>query len=289
MIDAGRPPEIEKPDHTAVRAALWRALHVELDAAPHILDDRVGLQLIAPQDDWRSRSDMHPQGTRGYRAAIVARGRLIEDRLAEEAARGVDQYVILGAGLDTFAQRRPETLAQLRIFEVDRPAAQQWKRRQLLGLGFGVPPGLELVGVDFEARADTWRALAAAGFDASRPAVVAAAGLSMYLTQQAIACLLRDIARLARGSTLLMSFLLPLELLEPEERPRHEAVYASARAAGTPFISFFRPEQLLALAAQAGLQQLRHVSGADLTQRYFRGRADGLRPAIGEDLLVAVV
>src|SRR5512146_1570362 len=95
------------PDDTAVRVALWRALHVEADARPHVFEDDVGLKLAAPDDGWRSRPDMSPF-TRPFRASIVARARLVEDLLAEQAARGVDQYVILGAGLDTFVQRRPE-------------------------------------------------------------------------------------------------------------------------------------------------------------------------------------
>ena len=93
------------PDSTAVRVSLWRALHVLHDASPHILEDDIGLKLIAPDEDWRQRPDMHPQGTRGYRASIVGRARFIEDLVQEEAGKGVRQYVILGAGLDTFAQR----------------------------------------------------------------------------------------------------------------------------------------------------------------------------------------
>ena len=96
------------PDSTAVRVALWRALHVEVDAPPHVLDDTIGLRLTAPEEGWRQRGDMHPEGTRLFRASIVARARFIEDLVEEQAARGVGQYVLLGAGLDTFAQRRPD-------------------------------------------------------------------------------------------------------------------------------------------------------------------------------------
>ncbi len=100
------------PENTAVRVALWRALHVQVDALPHVLEDEIGLKLVAPDDDWRSRPDMDPQFTRLFRASIVARARFIEDLVVEEAGRGVGQYVILGAGLDTFAQRRPEIASQ---------------------------------------------------------------------------------------------------------------------------------------------------------------------------------
>ena len=98
----------EAPNSTAVRVALWRAMHVQVDPPPHVLEDEIGLQLVAPDDGWRARPDMDPVGTRGFRAAIVARARFIEDLVAEQAGHGVTQYVILGAGLDTFAQRRPD-------------------------------------------------------------------------------------------------------------------------------------------------------------------------------------
>lgn len=103
------------PDNTAIRVALWRALHVEVDPPPHVLEDLVGLKLAAPDDGWRSRPDMSPF-TKPFRASIVARARFIEDLIAEQAARGVGQYVILGAGLDTFAQRRPDIASGLTVF-----------------------------------------------------------------------------------------------------------------------------------------------------------------------------
>src|ERR1700761_2175722 len=119
------------PDSTAARVALWRALHVEADPPPHVLEDDIGLKLLSPDENWRSRGDMDPQFTRPFRASIVARARFIEDLVVEQAACGTDQYVILGAGLDTFAQRRPELASRLKVFEVDPPGPQAWKRRRL--------------------------------------------------------------------------------------------------------------------------------------------------------------
>jgi methyltransferase (TIGR00027 family) len=275
------------PDGTAVRVALWRAMHVQVDPPPHVLDDEIGLRLTAPDDGWRRRPDMDPQATSGYRAGIVARARFIEDLVTEQAGHGVGQYIILGAGLDTFAQRRPEIASRLRVFEVDQPGPQAWKRQRLIELGFGIPEWLRLVPVDFEAGGSWWERLAAAGFDADQPAVVASTGVSMYLTKDATAATLRQIASLAPGSTLAMTFLLPLELLEEEERPGHQATEKGARAAGTPFISFFTLPEMLALARDAGFTQAQHVSAADLAQRYFTGRTDGLRPPNGEAFLVA--
>jgi methyltransferase (TIGR00027 family) len=275
------------PDNTAVRVALWRALHLEVDPPPHVLEDDVGLKLAAPDEGWRSRPDMSPF-TRPFRASIVARARFIEDLVTEQAARGVGQYVILGAGLDTFAQRRPELAAQLRVFEIDRPGPQAWKRQRLVELGLGIPSFLRLVPVDFEAGDAWWEQLAAAGFDSGRPAVVASTGVSMYLTKEAIMATLRQVAALARGSTLAMSFMLPIELTDPEVRPAVERAIEGARANGTPFISFFTPSEMLSLGRDSGFSEVQHVSAATLAERYFAGRTDGLRPPKNaEELLLA--
>jgi methyltransferase (TIGR00027 family) len=275
------------PENTAVRVALWRAMHVQVDSTPHVLEDEIGLKLVAPDDDWRSRPDMDPQFTRPFRASIVARARFIEDLVVEQAGHGVRQYVILGAGLDTFAQRRPEIASSLKVFEVDQPGPQAWKRQRLIECGFGIPKWLRLVPVDFEAGGSWWEQLKIAGFDEGQPAVVASTGVSMYLTKGAIAATLRQVAALAPSSTLAMTFLLPLELMDPEVRPGFQMAEKGARAAGTPFLSFFTPQEMLALARDAGFREARHVSAATLTQRYFAGRTDGLRLPSSEELLVA--
>jgi len=284
------------PDSTAVRVALWRAMHAQIDPPPHVLEDEIGLRLVAPDENWRQRPDMDPQFTRSFRASIVARSRFIEDLVGEQAARGVRQYVILGAGLDTFAQRRPEIASRLRVFEVDRPGPQVWKRQRLIDLGFGIPEWLRFVPVDFEASQPTvagqsWRdALADAGFDANQPAIVASTGVSMYLTRDANMATLREIAALAPGTTLAMTFILPVELAPPKERAGIEVSAKGARASGTPFVSFFTPSEILAIAGEAGFSRVQHVSADDLAQRYFADRTDGLRPPPnGEETLVATV
>jgi methyltransferase (TIGR00027 family) len=283
-----RQDQAEAPESTAVRVALWRALHVQVDPPPHVLEDEIGLRLLVPDEGWRRRPDMDPEGTKLFRASIVARARFIEDLVVEQAALGVKQYVILGAGLDTFAQRRREVASRLRVFEVDQPAPQAWKRRRLIELGFGIPPGLRLVPVDFEAGDDWWERVAAEGFDAGQPAVVVSTGVSMYLTKDATAATLRQVSALAPGSTFAMTFLLPLELADSEIRPGLQMAEKGARAGGTPFISFFMPEEILALARESGFREARHVPAAMLTQRYFAGRTDGLRPPNNaEELLVA--
>ena len=279
--------QAREPESTAVRVALWRALHAEVDAPPHVLEDEIGLQMVAPGDGWRARPDMDPDGTRGFRASIVARARFIEDLVAEQAGRGVSQYVLLGAGLDTFAQRRPEIASRMRIFEVDQPGPQAWKRQRLTELGYGVPDWPRLVPVNFEQNGSWWQELAVAGFDPGRPAVVASTGVSMYLSKDATAATLRQLAGLAPGSTLAVTFLLPRDLLDDADRAGLQAADQGARASGTPFVSFYAPQEMLAMAREAGFADVRHVSGASLGERYFAGRSDGLRPSSGEDFVVA--
>lgn len=279
--------QAREPESTAVRVALWRALHVEIDPPPHVLEDEIGLQVVAPDDGWRARPDMDPPGTRGFRASIVARARFIEDLVAEQSGRGVTQYILLGAGLDTFAQRCPEIASRMRVFEVDQPGPQAWKRQRLTELGFGVPDWLRLVPVNFEQNGSWWQELAVAGFDPGRPAVVASTGVSMYLSKDATAATLRQLAGLAPGSTLAMTFLLPRDLLDDADRAGLQAADQGARASGTPFVSLYAPQEMLAMAREAGFADARHVSGASLGERYFAGRSDGLRPSSGEDFLVA--
>jgi methyltransferase (TIGR00027 family) len=279
--------QMEAAEGTAVRVALWRAMHVQVDPPPHVLEDEVGLRLAAPDDGWRDRPDMDPDGTRWFRASIVARARFIEDLVVDQADQGVDQYVILGAGLDTFVQRRPELASRLQVFEIDQPGPQAWKRRRLAELGYEVPQWLRLVPVDFEEGGSWWDQLLEAGFDPAQPAVVVSTGVTMYLSKEANAATLRQMAELAPGSTFAMTFLLPQELVEDILRPGLEAAEKGASAAGTPFISCYTSDEMSALAREAGFRDARHISADTLNERYFAERTDGLRTARGEELLIA--
>ena len=279
------------PDHTAVRVALWRALHVQIDAPPHIFEDEIGLKLAADLSDvgaaWRERPDMNPDATKFFRASIVARARFVEDLVADEVQRGVRQCVILGAGLDTFAQRRPDIAGRMKVFEIDQPATQAWKQERLKKLGLGIPGWLRFVPVDFEAGESCWRRLTDAGFDATQPAIVACTGVSMYPSKSAINATLRQIAALAPASTLAMTFLLPIELADPEVRAAFEIARKGASSGGTPFVSFFTPEEMMMLAREAGFRESRYVLAADLAARYFTGRTDSFRLGNSEALLIA--
>jgi methyltransferase (TIGR00027 family) len=195
--------------------------------------------------------------------------------------------VILGAGLDTFAQRRPELSSRLQIFEVDQPGPQAWKRKRLQEIGVSTPAGLHFVPVDFETGESWWEHLLKAGFDPKKSAIVVSTGVSMYLSREANLATLQQISKLAHGSTFAMTFMLALDLLEPQERASLEYVMKRALESGTPFLSLFSPPEIVALAKMAGFRDARSISGEDLYQKYFAKRTDGLRAGNAEAFLVA--
>ncbi len=251
---------------------------------PHILEDEIGLKLIAPPEGWKQRPDM--KFTKRLRASIIARARFIEDLIIEQSTKGTGQYVILGAGLDTFTQRRPDIASKIQIFEIDRPDTLAWKQQRLIELDFGIPDYLHFVPVNFET-SSWWEHLLEAGFDTDKPAVVACTGVSLYLTKKTITSALNQIATLAPGSKLAMTFYLPMELLDEEDKPIHELEEKGARAAGTPFVSFFTSDEILTLANEAGFKETRTIATKDLEQFYFADRTDHLLPASGEVFLLA--
>jgi len=274
------------PEHTAVRVALWRALHVQLDPGPHIFTDEIGAKLVA-EANWRNRPDMSPDFSKGMRASVVGRARFIEDLVEDQLAKGVHQYVILGAGLDTFAQRQPELASRMQIFEVDQRGPQAWKQERLSELGMTAPDSLHFVPVDFEAGQSWWEELIRAGFDKHQPAVIVSTGVSMYLSKAANSETLRQIADLAPNSTFAMTFMLALDLLGPEEKTVMEFVMKKAKEGGTPFLSLFSPAEIIGMAKEAGCKDAQYVSANDLYRRYFADRSDGLNAGSAEAFLVA--
>jgi methyltransferase (TIGR00027 family) len=274
------------PEHTAVRVALWRALHAQLDPKPHILTDEIGAKLVG-EENWRGRPDMNPDFSKSMRASVVGRARFIEDLVEEQTKLGVTQYVILGAGLDTFAQRRPEIASHLHIFEVDQPGPQAWKKKRLAETGFALSPNLHFVPVDFEGGQSWWDQLLVAGFDSRKSAIVVSTGVSMYLTKETNMATLRQMAKLAPGSTFALTFMLALDLLGPQERSIMEFVMKRAQESGTPFLSLFSPAEILEMAKEAGFKMSQHVSAQDLYRRYFANRSDGLNAGTAESFLVA--
>jgi methyltransferase (TIGR00027 family) len=291
------------PDSTAVFTAVWRALHVRRDPPPHVLEDELGLRMAdcaetltglgyALSDEGGARwIDLPPFGgplADLLRPLMVGRARFVEDVLLSLVeAEGIDQYVILGAGLDSFALRHPDLADGLAVYEIDQPGPQQWKQQRLAQLGFELPKGLRFVPVDFEAGESWTQRLAGAGFDGRRPAVFCSLGLSQYLSREATAAIFAETAALARGTTLVSSFAVPAHLIAPDEAELTARIKEICAARGCPWVAEYAPLEFEALARQAGFGQVHYQSTAATSERYFSGRGDGLKMPTVEHLLVA--
>lgn len=275
-----------QPDNTAIRTALWRAMHVLTEAPPYIIDDTIGLDLVRPEKGWQERPDM--KYTKRLRASIVARARYIEDAANEWVQKGISQYVLLGAGLDSFAQRNSQLLTQLTIYEIDQPKTIEWKKQMLLKNGYSIPTHLRFVPVNFE-KTSWWDELLNNGFDKNRPAFISCTGVTLYLTKEAIRETLKKMSLLAPGSALAIAFYLPLNQLDEEDQQMQERANKGAEASGTPFISFLSVEEVASLAHEAGLENAQVISTVDLTKKYFENRSDHFIPASGEVFLIAEI
>jgi methyltransferase (TIGR00027 family) len=208
---------------------------------------------------------------RVLRAGVAIRSRYAEDRLAAAVARGVAQYVLLGAGLDSFAYRNP--FPELRVFEVDHPSTQARKRDRLRAAGIASPPGPTFVPIDFE-RETIVAALAAHGFDAHAPAFVAWLGVTIYLQRAAVLRTLAWAASLAAGSEIVFTYSVP----RAAPSAAWSALAARAEGHGEPWTTFFEPDELAAELRALGFVDLEDLAPEDAVARYCRGRGDGLRP-----------
>jgi methyltransferase (TIGR00027 family) len=268
-----------RPSPTALAAAAARAAHLVVDHEPLIFHDPVAAELIgapgAEMVGYHRRSGDHIV-LAGTRAQVTVRSRWAEGRLDTLAAGGLDQYVILGAGLDSFAYRSP-LVGRVRVFEVDHPATQRWKRDLLAAAGIEPPGGLTFAGVDLEAEPLADR-LAADGFDRHRPALVSWLGVSMYLTEGAVAATLAAVGGLAAGTELVMEYALPPGLRD--ERGAAYAGFALAVAAerGEPWHSFFTPERLAGLLEANGMTVAEQARQRDAVPAALWDRSDALRP-----------
>ncbi len=278
--------KIIEPDPTALRTALWRALHFQEDEKPYIIEDEIGFKLINPEKDWQERPDM--KYTRRLRASIVARARFIEDLAKEQIEKGMKQYVLLGSGLDSFAQRNTKMSSLIDIFEIDQPDTLTWKAEKLIKNGYRISENLHFVPVDFET-SSWWDELLKKGFDVHQKTFVSCTGVTLYLTKEAIVETLKKMTMLSTGSEIAIAFYLPLELIDQEDRQMQEIAIKGAEASGTPFVSYFPSEEIEKLAKEMGLKELKTVSTKDMTEMYFKNRTDHLLPASGEYFLVASI
>jgi methyltransferase (TIGR00027 family) len=249
-----------------------RAAHQLLDR-PCVLQDEIAVPLLGGHfalDRVREASPV----ARAFRSFMAARSRYAEDRLAEAVDEGVVQYVVLGAGLDTFAYRNP--FAEVRVFEVDFPATQEWKRALLREAPIAIPQSLTFVPLDFEHHTLA-EGLAAAGFDSQSAAFFSWLGVVPYLTRDAFRSTLGSIARLPAGTGVCFDYALSPKALSALRRKASEALAARVAAAGEPFRLFFMPDELERELLQAGFRRVEQCDSEKLNELYFRQRADGLQ------------
>lgn len=264
---------------TALRVAIRRAAHQLMDQPP-VLNDPIVVRLVG-EGFARDMERAQHKVARDFRAFMAVRSRFVEDRLAEAVARGLTQYVVLGAGLDTFAWRNP--FAGLRVFEVDFPATQEWKRGMLEEAGLAHPAGLTFVSLDFEHKALA-AGLAEAGFDAGRAAFFGWLGVVPYLTREAFRATLGDIARLPAGTGVGFDYGLSAEALGPLRRLALKALSERVASAGEPFRLLLTPEELERELRQIGFERIEQWDCGQLNALYFSERSDGLKlsePGLG--------
>ena len=265
------------PSRTALRVALRRAAHQLRDAKPLVLDDPLAVRILSKafhEELQRTPDKVKRPFSAALRAFVVVRARLAEDTLAAAVRDvGARQYLVMGAGLDTFACRNP--YPDVRVFEVDHPSTQAWKIQMLASAGIMPPASAQFVAVDFEK--DSLRArLKAAGFDESLPTVTAWLGVVPYLTVEAFRATMRVLAGCAPGSEVVFDYSQPREALPPVEQLMLDSLSARVALAGEPFQLFFTPEQLVEELKGLGLRVVEDMDGEALTERYMAGRTDGL-------------
>jgi methyltransferase (TIGR00027 family) len=264
---------------TALRVAIRRAAHQVMDRPP-VLDDPIAVRLVGAAFTRDMERAQH-KVARDFRAFMAVRSRFVEDQLAGSVAQGVTQYVVLGAGLDTFAWRNP--FPELRVFEVDFPATQEWKRSMLAEAGLDTPAGLTFVPLDFEHQTLA-AGLVEEGFDAGRPAFFGWLGVVPYLTREAFRATLGDIARMPAGSGVGFDYGLSPTVLGPLHRLALKALADRVAAAGEPFKLLFSPDEVELELHQAGFARIEQWNSRRLNAQYFKGRADGLKlpePGLG--------
>jgi methyltransferase (TIGR00027 family) len=261
------------PSNTALRVALRRAAH-QIHDSPIVFDDPIAVAVLGPdysEELQRTPTRLDRPFSIGLRAFLVARSRYAEDTLKRAVENGVDQYVLLGAGLDTFAYRNP--YAQLRVFEVDHPATQQWKRELLLRNNIPVPESVRYTPVDFE-RQSLSAQLRDAGFNHRAPAFFAWLGVVPYLTLEAFRATLNYVSDSASGTGLTLDYGQPRSVLSLHEQFAHDSLASRVEKAGEPFRLSFTPDEIAGELSR--FHRLEDLGRAEINARYFSGRADQL-------------
>lgn len=261
-----RPGE---PSRTALSAATHRAAH-QIFEDGRIFSDPLAIPILGLEPDAiRQDAEAHPD-RRGMRIFIAVRTRFTEDALAQAAARGTGQFVVLGAGLDTFAYRSPYG-RDLRVFELDHPATQAWKRERLAAIGVEPPASLTYAPIDFE-RERLTDALARAGFDPSVPSFFSWLGVVPYLSEEAVFGTLAVIGGLAGGAEVVFDYGDPPETRDEESRRDHDARAAQVEARGEPWITYFEAAPLRVRLAECGFRTVEDLGPCEISTRFLPGR-----------------
>lgn len=269
--------EEARPSRTAWRVAERRAAHQIVDS-PRVLNDPIAIPILGPgaEERLRAESALRNWLSRSVRASMAARSRYAEDQLARAVERGTRQCVILGAGLDTFGYRNPHEGRGLRVFEVDHPATQAWKRKRLAVGRIAIPPSVTFTPVDFE-RQTLPEGLRQAGFDVAKPAFFSWLGVTMYLARETVLKTLRFVASCAPGGGVVFDYLMPYDMLSWRGRFLLRVMAKRVARAGEPFRTFFVAEELRRELTGMGFSVIEDLGGAEINERYFKGRTDGLK------------
>ena len=265
-----------RPSSTANRVAMRRAAHQLLDN-PRVFDDPFAVRLLSQEAQARltERSPVIPEAAARYmRAFMVARARFAEDELARAVGRGASQFVVLGAGLDTFGYRNP--YPRLHVFEVDFPATQAWKRERLAAAAIAVPDSLTFAPVDFE-KQTLREGLREGGFDPVKITFFSWLGVVMYLTHEAATSTLKFIAGTPPGGGVVFDYSVPRESLNFWQKLAFDRLTARVERAGEPFRLFFDPAKLAEWLREIGFRTLEDLNSDAINERFFAGRRDGLR------------
>lgn len=271
------------PSRTALGTAYLRAAHQLLDAPPHILEDPLAVTLLGPDAALRigttAQEYLTPERL-ALRAHLVLRSRFAEDRLAEATRRGITQYVILGAGFDTFALRRPEWAQSLRILEVDHEATQNMKRSLIAAAGLEMPVNAGFASIDFEHETllDGLRRYA---IKADQPTFFSWLGVTMYLNEAAIDSVLRSAASFPAGSEIVLTFAAP-----PGDSP--SPFGQRAASLGEPWLSYFEPSAIEEKLRGAGFATVGFLSPPEAAEKYFRQRPPDLPAPATTNIAYAV-
>ncbi len=260
--------------NTAFGTLYMRAVHQLLDARPLILDDAPALKLLGEElarKILRTKRHHRTLEARALRSHVVLRSRFAEDRLAAAVARGIRQYIILGAGFDTFAFRQPEWAKEMKIFEVDNPSTQEKKSSMLAGAEMTPPSNLCFVSIDFE-KESLYEGIKRSGVLFTEPAFFSWLGVTMYLREEAIDSVLRTIAQFPAGSEVVFTFSQPPDLLGRREKNYHSLLAGIVRKAGEPFISYFTAAAIQSKLHSAGFKTVFFLSARESEDLYFRKR-----------------